>query len=105
MNEEVSNVDNSEHPQIGRTLHFVIDNGLHVRCRIAFVVEDFSFAPNRQKGYVNLKYLTDGLNDNPDGDLGVVWKTAVLPDRETKTPGTWHWPRECAHVKEIQKED
>lgn len=105
MNEEVSNVDNSEHPQIGRTLHFVIYNGLHIRCRPALVVEDFSFAPNRRKGYVNLRVATDGANDIQGPDEPFIWKTAVLPDRETKTPGTWHWPRECAHAKDIQKED
>lgn len=61
-NHEDFNVDEA---QVGRVLHFVVDNGHGLRCRPALVVEDW---PEQGKpGYVNLIVFPDGSND---GDYG-----------------------------------
>lgn len=95
-------MDNSDKPQISRSLHYVLDNGVAIRCRAAVVVEDF---PSSEKGYVNLKVWLDRNDVRSDIDALELNKSSVLPDRKVKTPGTWHWPRECSHLKNFKKED
>lgn len=86
--------------QVGRILHYVLDNGVGLHCRPALVVEDFP--SSKKPGYVNLKVSLDGSNDDPrtDHPSGTIWKTAVAPNHSAKVKGTWHWPRECEKLGE-----
>lgn len=113
--------------QVGRILHFVIENGWGLKCRPAIVVEDW---PGQGKpGYVNLVVYTDGKNDGAYGtdkhyhqyqrydpavqadpyqaptyevndSLLTRWETSVMPNHAVKAKGTWHWPRECQSMHE-----
>jgi len=80
---------------VGRIVHYVFkDRNGELVHRPAIVVHD-CFADwgvyQEQEG-VQLQVFTDGTNDGPDYAAGIVWRTSVYHDEETKAEGTWHWP-------------
>lgn len=87
---------------VGRILHYVYDDGKHLRCRPALVTAE---CPDQgQPGLVNLALFLDGF------DLGVEivksneirmqyrWEAFVAPNHAVKVFRSWHWPRECSSL-------
>ncbi len=77
-------------PSIGRIVHYVLDGDHHQAVgshRPAIIVRE-PWTPEM----LNLQVFTDGENDGPRNVSGIVWRTSVHQDEETKAPGTWHWP-------------
>lgn len=66
----------------GRIVHFVMPDGEH---RPAIVVKVW----NKDSGSSNLTVFSDWQNDGKSE--GPFWATSIMPDEETKLPGTWHW--------------
>lgn len=80
---------------VGRHVHYVLESdsykddlnsGSYGECRSAIIVRAWSAET------VQLQVLTDGYNDGKQYAAGLVWRTSVHQDEETKAPGTWHWP-------------
>lgn len=68
----------------GKIVHFVMPNGQH---RPAIIVKVWDWFT----GCCNLQVFTDGMNDDENTYLGLVWKSAVLFDNVQKKANTWHW--------------
>jgi len=87
----------TDQTQIGRVLHFVINTSGSIRCRPAFVVENFSHL--NKKGPVNLDVFLD-INDRPDDIEPLIMSIQnVYPNHIYRIPNTWHWPRECESLR------
>lgn len=111
---------------VGRIVHFVIERSYaedprifeapDVFCRPGIVVRSWAMQ-HGVDGAVNMIVLLDGSNDGvlakdshvhevtsigkshpPAGFLMTRWQTSVPPNHAVKTPGQWHWPRECARM-------
>jgi len=67
----------------GSIVHFVLPSGAH---RPAIIVR----VCHQKTGVCNLQVFTDGANDGPAYEKGIVWETSVKYSEE-KTPNTWHW--------------
>ncbi len=82
-------------PSVGRIVHYVLggpadaetvnpnSTGEH---RPAIIVRV------RDERTVQLQVFTDGHNDRANHPEGLMWRTSVHEDEDTKAPGTWHWP-------------
>ncbi|TAL13930.1 hypothetical protein EPN95_04555 [Patescibacteria group bacterium] len=46
---------------------------------------------NKENGMVNLQVFTDGVNDGPLYESGLLWQTSV-EHSDAKMVRTWHWP-------------
>jgi len=71
----------------GRIVHYVLPSGGH---RPAIVVRVCDTA----RTVCNLQVFTDGSNDGPIYESGMVWETSI-PYSHEKTPCTWHWIEEA----------
>ena len=112
---------------VGRIVHFVIERSYaedprifeapDVFCRPGIVVRSWAMQ-HGVDGAVNMVVFLDGSNDGvlakdshthflggdaaatlaPNISLLSRWQTSVPPNHAVKTPGQWHWPRECARM-------
>lgn len=80
MQEEI-NVDEA---QVARVLHYVV-NG---KCKPAIVENSYLEEPGR------LDLVVFNLFDT-------LYTENVFPNHLRRVNKTWHWPRECIHIKEI----
>lgn len=85
-------------PSVGRIVHYVLPEGNYPgEHRPAIIVKvwgDESGNP-QPDSLVNLQIFTDNVNDfitaHPGGS-GILWRTSVHRDEDTKEPGTYHFP-------------
>lgn len=77
----------------GRFVHYVIKEGEH---RAAMIVRSWGKPGEAGSEHPNLYVFLDGGNDNWNErgmlNIGILWRTSVPYDEETKKAGTWHWP-------------
>jgi hypothetical protein len=89
MNDFVAKDDELDQAQVGRILHFVLYDGYNLYCRPAIVVGE-QITP----GAVDLVIFA--VDDSNVSGL----THGVTPNHKTKLFQTWHWPRECKHLKD-----
>lgn len=74
---------------VGRTVHYVLEDGNRGDVRPAVVVRIWDHGG--PQGTCNLQVFTDGRNDGEQYASGIAWKTSRCYDPDG-APGTWHWP-------------
>lgn len=85
-------------PSPGRIVHYVLSDGNYPgEHRPAIIVKVWGDEKGNPKpdSLVNLQVFTDNVNDyitaHPGGS-GLLWRTSVANDEDTKEPGTYHFP-------------
>ena len=75
----------------GRIVHYVLDENARYKGehRPAIVVKLWE-PKGGPMGTCQLQVFTDGQNDGPGYESGIVWRTSVYYSEEPKL-GTWHW--------------
>lgn len=90
---ESTPVASGQIPSVSRIVHYVLPDGQHPgEHRPAIIVKVWGDQPDSM---VNLQVFTDSVNDfvtSHPGGSGIMWRTSVHRDEDTKAPGSYHFP-------------